>query len=245
MELARIVLASQVTHHRHAVVFELSVAQQTLVIGVVLHHRPQQEIPVGREGRCPVLADMGKESGLSLVVGGRQHGAVGAEPLGALEAVTAVAVGFPVDRIGAAEPEHGLLGAGERDVAAVKFDGQDDKVEIVEKVEVDMGNVEFARRHRGVGIGAAHAGDVVAAEYPNRRFRRIGAPRLSLAIQEALDVGQKGDELAVMTGLKTGGIIGELVVHLAPRVVRHVLFQDFPVVLDLAVLAQGHELQRP
>jgi hypothetical protein len=95
-----------------------------------------------------------------------------------------------------------------------------------------------------------HLRDVVAAEDAHRR---IGvavalaglAARAPFAVQEALHIGQEGDELVVMPLVELAGVAGELVGHVFPRTVRQ-LAQDVPRPAPaVGVRWHRHQPQRP
>ena len=58
------------------------------------------------------------------------------------EAMSPVAVGPPVSRVGAPQPVQRVLHAGEREVVAGELDDQDDHVYVEEEVEIDVRRVE-------------------------------------------------------------------------------------------------------
>ena len=136
------VVHRDVREQRHAAVFDLPIAEQSLRAGRILHERPQQEIPMRGKARRAMLADEREILVALIVVGGREHRAVGGEPLRAQDAVTARAVLVPIGRIRAAEAIHRVLDVREIEVVGGDLDDQDDHVDVVEEAQVDMRDVE-------------------------------------------------------------------------------------------------------
>jgi hypothetical protein len=62
-----------------------------------------------------------------------------------------------------------------------------------------------------------------------RRVVRRCHPRAAFAVEEALHVGQEGDELAVMALAEIGRIVGEFVVDAPPLVRFGAGFEELPV----------------
>ena len=165
----------------------------------------------------------------------REHLAVARQPLDPVRTVHALAVVVPGDGVGAAEAVQGVLRLPQRKVVGVDLHVQQYHVGVVEKVQIDVRDVQCERRivRRG---GEPHRSHVVATKYPHRRGDRLGRPRAAphLAVEKALDVGQEGDELRVVPFLELRWISRELVRDLAPGILAPVLLEQFPVLLDLS-----------
>jgi len=118
----------------------------------------------------------------------------------------------------------------------------------VEEIHVEVDDVQL---DRGLALAQrqAQAGDVVAAEDVHRRIaRRVVGRRMAraaFAVQETLDVGQEGDELAVMALLELARVVGEFVVDALPGMVGLPGLENFPVPSFLRVAGQRGQLQRP
>jgi hypothetical protein len=83
-----------------------------------------------------------------------------------------------------------------------------------------MRHIEDNRLGAVVGVRHPHFGDIAAAKHADGRLlveaRTAAYP---LPVEEALDIGQKRHELAVMSFLKQARVARELVRHLPPGVV--------------------------
>ena len=127
------------------------------------------------------------------------------------------AVGVPAGRVGAAEAVHQLLGQRQRQLVAGDLDVEQHDVHAVEEIQVDVHHLQRHRRVAGARLHA-HRGDVVAAEDAHRRALAVlvvAAARAALAVEEALHVGQEGDELVVVALVELCRVAGELVELLA------------------------------
>ena len=207
-------------------------------------------VPVGRDARRAVFGHVGEEGLAALGVAARQHPAVGAEPGHLGGAVQGLAIGVPSPRVGAAEAVHQLLRLREWQVVGRHLHVEQHDVDAVEEVQVDMHHLE---RHRCVAGPRhdLHRGDVAAAEHPHRRAAgRVAAAALaaSLAIEEALHVGQEGDELVVVPLLEAARLALVLVDVFAPRRRVAQIAQQLPgrTAFDGVVAhSGGNQPQRP
>ena len=245
------VVDRQVGHQRHAVVLEQPVADRAFAIGMLEHQRLQQERPVRRYARRPVLADERQKLLALRRVGCREHGPIGRQPLDLVHAVQALTVVFPGRGVGAGEPVKRVFRFVQGEVLAEHLDVQQHDVDVVEEVQVDMSNGQRDRHATGAGR-EPHRRDVIASEHAHRRAagvraaRRLVALRTTFAVEEPLHVRQERRELVVMAFLEVAGVASEFVRHLVPRISGSRLLEQFPVPLDLRPLtANRHQLQRP
>ena len=213
------IVEGQIGHFRQPVVLELSIADQARLLGMVLRHRLQQVFPVRADRRSAMLANVGEVFCAVVEIGNRQNLALVADPLDTAHAMAGAAVVVPLRREGAAEAVHDFLHAGQRQIVGVEFHRQDDDVHVVEEIQVDVLDAQID--DRAVHAGDANERDIAAPIDADRRFAVAaqGAARATLAVEESLHVGQKGDELAVVPFLELGRVAGEFVQHLAPGVV--------------------------
>jgi len=181
-----------------------------------------------------------------LVIRHREHFIVAGQPLGALEAVTACAVLVPVGWIGPAEAVHRVQHPVQGEILGEDLDHQNHHVDVVEKAEVDVRDVERHRLLRVSRVRHAYLGDIGAAKDANRRFGiSAPGPALCVAVQEAPHVRQERDEFAVVPFVERARFAAERVRHLAPRIVTLRARQKVAVLLDLLAFPDWHELQRP
>jgi hypothetical protein len=161
--------------------------------------------------------------------------------------VAATAILVPVRRIGATEAVQRVLYLSQFEVVGGNLDDQDDDIDVVEEIEIEVHDVEVDRLI-ALLEGHAHFCHVVAAEDADRRFASVRDEAFwttALAVQKALNIGQEGDEFAVMALVELLGVAAEFVREFAPRVVGRNLLQQLAVVLQRAIVGQGHQLQRP
>ena len=245
------VVHREIREERHAGVFDLLVADDAGLVRVLGHQRPQQELPVRREARRAMGADVRQVLRLVVEVGRGQHRAVVREPFGQLDAMRAMAVGRPRARIGPPEAVHRRFDLFESDVVRVDLDDRDHDVDVEEEVQVDVRDLEGPLALVTVAGPRAHAHlrDVRATEDADRRLLRMRLHRvgeqcgLALAVEEAAHVRQEGHELAVVTLLELRRVDVELVGDFAPR--ARVVAQRRPVGTQRCVLGERGELQRP
>ncbi|WP_206782046.1 hypothetical protein [Azospirillum argentinense] len=199
---------------------------------------------MGGDARRPVATHEGQVIGLPLIVGNGEYGAVGTDPFDAVRTLRGAAVRLPGGGIGAAQPEQRVLHTVQRQVLAEQLDDEDRHVDIVEEMQIDMGDGE-AQRRLPPPQGDRQRRHVAPPEDADRRTAIAGpvVARFPLAIEEALHIGQEGHELAVMALAEFAGVLGELVRHLLPGAARPA--QPFPMVLDLRARLQRHQLHRP
>src|SRR5262245_55073876 len=139
-ELGRII-QREICHDRHPVVLELTVPYRARSAGMMGHHWLKQQFPMCTNRNSPVTADRGKEFFSILKIGDRQHIVVFPEP-GDLGAMERQAVVPPSRGIGASEEEHQILHDRQRKIIPENFKRKDDEVRVVEKVQVDMRDLE-------------------------------------------------------------------------------------------------------
>ena len=126
----------------------------------------------------------------------------------------------PAGRVGAAEAVQQVLRLRQRQVAGADLHVQQHQVDVQEEVQVDMHDVQQQRRIAGLRHHA-HLGHVAAAEQPHRRAGRAGvALRAAVAVEEALHIGQEGDELVVVAFVEVVGVAGVFVHLLRQRQLR-------------------------
>src|SRR5215467_7522127 len=155
-------------------------------------------------------------------------------------------VRLPIGGITAAESEQCILRLRQRQIVRVNLNDQDCHVNVIEKVQIDMRHRKGHRFSMWPGKGHPHFGNITAAKYPDRRFLVNSRPgALPLSIEKSPDIGEKGDEFAVVAFLEETGITSELVRQLLPGIIRFKRLQEFPVLLDWRVLVDGHQLDRP
>ena len=215
---------------RHAVVFDLPVAQHAALLRVGARQRLHQPRPVRGNARRAMAADVGHERGALVRIRLRQHAAVAADPFGGRQAVQRAAVGVPARRVGAPGAVHQLLHLRQRHVVAGDLDVQDHHIDVEEEVQMHMHHVEHHRRV-ALARGDAHRGDVAAPEHAHRRAGigvRIVASQATLAVQKLLHVGQEGDELGVVALLEDAARQLGIVLELAPRAGLAHVAQDLP-----------------
>ncbi len=94
------IVEAEVGQQRHAVIFDLPVADHALAVGVVQDQRPQQIFPVRGDVGGPVLADETEIFTPVFVVGHRQGLARRRQPLHLARALPALTAGLPERRIG-------------------------------------------------------------------------------------------------------------------------------------------------
>ena len=198
-----------------------------------------------RDRRRAIAADVAEVFLLELVVRGRQHFAVYAQPLDAPRTVAALATAFPERGICAAEAEQRVLRPIQGDVVGVHLEGEHGDVGVEEEIEIGVRDLEDDRR--AVLVSDAHLRDVGAAEDPDAGFAVTlrGLLADTRAVQEALHVGQEGYEFLVMTLLEFEWIRGIFVPYFAPGIRVAERFERFPVTLHLHAGLERHELQRP
>ena len=206
----------QISHPRHAVIFELPEAQCTRPVGEIGHERTEQEFPVRGNGHRPLPADGGKVLLPLLEIGDRQHPAVGIQPLRPFQAVVAAILAVPTGGKSAAEPKQQLLHQIQVDVVGGHLDGEHGDVDVVKEIEVDVGDRE-AQRLGPILEGDADAVDVPAPEHPHRPLAIAALARV--AIEKPLHRRQKGDELAVMPDLHFADGARELVLNRKPGII--------------------------
>ena len=111
-----------------------------------------------------------------------------------------------------------------------------------------MNDAQFDRR-RALAQRQAQAVDVGAAEHVHRRVAGrivgIGLAGAAFAVKKALDIGQEGNELAVMALPELFRIGREFVVDPPPGMGFPARLEDFPVPPAAARGRQRLELQRP
>ncbi len=123
---------------------------------------------------------------------------------------------------------------------------QDDDVDVVEEVEIHMGDLENNRRRLVVQHGP-HSGDIPTAVDANRRLAIAGQcfAADALAIQKALYVRQKRDEFLVVPFLEIVGV-AEFIFHFPPGTLIAHRLQQFPILRDVRLSHSGvHHLQGP
>src|SRR6476660_7260374 len=156
---------------------------------------------------------------LLAVVRDGAHRALRVEPFDAPRAVRPLARVVPEAGIRAAEAEHGVLSARERDVVDVDFEREQHDVRVEEEIQIDVAHVE--RERRAVAVGDHDLADVAAPIDPQARLalaaRRVDADLRP--VQEALDERQKGYELAIRTLAEVFGVAVKLLYDLAPRII--------------------------
>ena len=195
--------------------------------------------PVRGDARRAVFGHVRQEGITILGVRAGQHGVVGGEKLHAGHAMQRLALCVPAGRVGAAEAVEQVLRLRQRQVAGADLHVQQHQVDVEEEVQVDMHDVQ-QQRHIARLRHQPHPGHVAPAEQAHRRAGGTGvALRSAIAVQEALHVGQEGDELVVVPLVEVLGIAGVFVHLLAP--VRR---QQLPGP-RVRTLGQRHQAQRP
>ena len=231
-------LNRKIGHQRHAIIFEVAEAQRTWLIGVMGRHGVEQILPVRSERRRTFAAHRRQILLSRLVVRHRQHTAIGRQPFHLAGAVDGIALLGPARRIGTAEPMQGVLHDVERQVGAGYFDGKNDKVDVIEKIQIDMPDVEHDR-HVPPGEGDPRLCHVGPAIDLYRGFA-VGGHRAALgafAVEKPLHKGQERHELAVMPFLEGIGIGAEFVIHFLPDTAG-VLLEQLPMLMDLRTFLQ-------
>ena len=100
--------------------------------------RLEQVFPVRSEPRGPMACNVLEIAPLLAVVRDRTHGPLRIEPFDASRAIRALARVVPEAGIRAAEAEHRVLRALERDVVDVDLERQQQDVRVEEEIEIDM-----------------------------------------------------------------------------------------------------------
>ena len=191
-----------------------AIAHRRLHAGAVEPHRAQQEIPVGADLHH-LLADHRRVKTLLVrEIGLRQRLPLGVEPFDAVKTIGGVAAFVPARGIGATEPVHRVQGDIEVDVVSPDFDDGDDHVGVEEEIDVGVFHAEGAA-FRLVRRAHPHGGDVFPPVNPQRRLA-IARHAAALAVEKTLDVGQEGDEFAVMALAVALDVGGEIVLQQAP-----------------------------
>ena len=129
------------------------------------------------------------------------------------------AIRFPVGRIRPAEAEQDVLRGREVLVAAEDLDHGNHDIEVVEEVQIDVGDAEVDGRAVALERDP-HALHVAAPEDADRRLAGRRPPAigdaLAFAVEHALHVRQEVDELGVVPLLEGARIARELVHDLVP-----------------------------
>src|SRR5262249_27678065 len=149
--------------------------------------------------------------------------------------------------IGAAEAVHRLFGAGQAQIVGKDLDHEQHDVDVVEKTQVDLVDVEGLRFRARPRKRHANLGDVPAAKDSKRGFGPLGDAAASgtFAVQEAPYVRKERYELAVVAFVQVVRFAAELVPDRAPRMLVLGSLQNVPGLLNLRLFADGHHLQRP
>jgi hypothetical protein len=153
--------------------------------------------------------------------------------------VTAPPIGVPEGREGAAETEERVLDRRKRQIVGVDLDREDDYFHVEEEVELDVFHGEIDRR-RAPFEGDAGRRDIVALEDADGRFRRRSHSALRLAVEAALHVREKADELAVLPFAReigTAGVAGHS--PGAAQALQHLPWRR------TTAFPHRHQLQRP
>ena len=235
----------EVGHQWHAIIFEVAEPQRSRLPGVIGCHGAQQVLPVCGQRRRPFAAHRGQILLAVFIIRHREHAPVRRQPFHLAWAVEAIALLVPARRIGAAEAMQHLLRHIERQVGAGYLDRENDKVDIIEKIQIDMPDIEHDGR-LAPGESDANLCDIGPAVNLDRRFA-VGSHRAALgalAIQKALHIRQKRHELAVMPFLEGFGIGAEFIIHFLPDPIM-ILLQELPVTVDLRKFRQWQQLERP
>src|SRR6185295_12075255 len=179
------------------------------------------------------------------IVRNRAHRSLRVEPFDASRAVRALARIVPEPGIRAAEAEHRVLGALERDVVDEDLEREQHDVRIEEEIKIDDAHVE--RERRAVAVRDHDLADVAAPIDPKARlaFAPRGVDADLRAVQEPLHERQERHELAVRALAEVLRVTLELLDELAPRVIALDRSERLPVPLKLAGLLLGNEQQRP
>ena len=142
------------------------------------------------------------------------------QPFDAAHAVQRLALRVPAAGVGAAEAIEELLRLRQAQVVGADFDVEQHHVDVEEEVQVDVHDLQRDRRVAGPRHDA-HRRDVAAAEHAHRRVAAGSLAGLAalaaVAVQEALHVGQEGDELVVVALVEAAAVAGVFVDLLAPR----------------------------
>ena len=153
--------------------------------------RLQQKLPVRRKARRSVVADEREIAIPILVVGGGEHVSALVEPLDTRRAVQRLAALGPAGRVCAAEAVHDLVHRGERKIGRQELASEDDRVDVVNEMQVD---VRLAAGDRLPSCrGDAQCADIDAAVDPQRG---VSPPQpadgtRSIAVKKALHVRQE------------------------------------------------------
>ena len=153
-------------HGRHAMEFELAISYRRDLRALVQHHRREQIFPVVGDRRSLILAHRGEIFRTRLIVGGGEHGAVGAQPFHAFGTIERRAALAPAGGIGAAETVDDLLRARQMQIARRYFHDEDRDVDVEKEIEVGVDDIDFRRlrlpveaQARLLHIGAAEDAD--------------------------------------------------------------------------------------
>ena len=159
---------AEVSHDRHAVILNLAIAQRARLPRVIADQRLQHERPVRCRARRAVLADVLQERVALLGVGAGQHLAGCIEPFSAGQTMQRLAVGVPSGWVAAAKAVQQLLRLRQRQVVGADLNVEQHKVNVVEKVQINVLDIEHNRREPRLR-DHPHLRDILAAEHPHRR----------------------------------------------------------------------------
>ena len=122
------------------VIVELAIAELARALRVVLHHRPQQVVPMAAHARFAVCTGMAEEGFTMLEVRVHQHAAALVQPLDLAHALLRAAFAAPARGKQTAKAIADVLDARQRDIIGVVFEGQQRDIDLVEEVQVDVLN---------------------------------------------------------------------------------------------------------
>src|SRR5690349_8563632 len=120
-------------------------------------------------------------------------------------------VRFPVRGITAAQPEQRVLRLRQRQIVPKHLDDENRHVDVIEEIQIHMRHAEGHGDGMGAGECDPYLGDIAATKYTNAGLLLdVPVAPFSFSVEEALDVGEECDELAVMPFLKLMRVAREL-----------------------------------